>query len=87
MKLISNIDVRHGHNVHRIGLYHGDLTEIPPEHAVDILIVSAFPDDYTPNPQFADRCVGSRGAIDLNTFREQGLRFAVNERVLAFATA
>lgn len=48
MKLISNIDVRHGHNVRRIGLYHGDLTEIPPEHAVDILIVSAFPDDYTP---------------------------------------
>ena len=48
MQLISNIDVRDGDKVRRIGLYHGDLTEIPPEHAVDILIVSAFPDDYTP---------------------------------------
>ena len=48
MKLISNIDVRDGDEVRRIGLYHGDLTKIPPEHAVDILIVSAFPDDYTP---------------------------------------
>lgn len=48
MKLIHKVDVRDGNNTRRIGLYHGDLTKIPPEHAVDILIVSAFPDDYTP---------------------------------------
>lgn len=48
MKLVCNIDVRDGKNIRRIGLYHGDLTEIPPEHAVDILIISAFPNDYTP---------------------------------------
>ena len=48
MKLISKIDVRGGDEVRRIGLYHGDLTKQSPEHAVDILIVSAFPDDYTP---------------------------------------
>ena len=48
MKLISYIDVRDDDKVRRIGLYHGDLTRLPPEHTVDILIVSAFPDDYAP---------------------------------------
>jgi hypothetical protein len=33
-----------------IQLFHGDLSLIPKEHAVDVLVVSAFPNSYSPNP-------------------------------------
>lgn len=34
----------------RIELHHGDLSDLVPEDAVDLLILSAFPNDYIPTP-------------------------------------
>jgi hypothetical protein len=34
----------------RITLWHGDLTRLPPELGVDLLLVSAFPNSYQPRP-------------------------------------
>ncbi|HRO47938.1 toll/interleukin-1 receptor domain-containing protein [Agriterribacter sp.] len=48
MQLLSQITVTAGERKPVIQLLLGDLSAIPKEHAVDILVVSAFPNDYTP---------------------------------------
>jgi hypothetical protein len=48
MRLIDMIEVQSGGVTRRIELLQGDLTAIPAEHAVDVLVVSAFPNDYVP---------------------------------------
>jgi hypothetical protein len=48
MKIIDTIEVLSRSSTHRIELLLGDLTHIPVEHGVDVLIVSAFPNDYLP---------------------------------------
>lgn len=48
MKMLDRLEVRHGNDIKQIELLSGDLTNTPPEHAVDVLIVSAFPNDYVP---------------------------------------
>ncbi len=48
MELLETIVVRFGDAERRISLYHGDLTRLPPQEGVDLLVVSAFPNDYLP---------------------------------------
>jgi len=48
MDLIDAITVRHQGNERQVLLFVGDLARLPECEAVDILVVSAFPDSYTP---------------------------------------
>ncbi len=47
MRLLDSIEVRHAQRK-RIELYEGDLTALSASEAFDLLVVSAFPNDYTP---------------------------------------
>jgi len=49
VQLLETILVR-GDTDKRIELYQGDLSAIEPGEAVDLLVVSAFPNDYIPTP-------------------------------------
>ena len=51
MELLDKLTVRQGTENRYIELYFGDLATMPSEQAVDVLVVSAFPDDYTPTPR------------------------------------
>jgi hypothetical protein len=50
VELLDELVVYHGSEARTIGLYYGDLTALSPEESVDILVVSAFPDNYDPAP-------------------------------------
>lgn len=49
-ELLERIAVADGGTTRTISLYEGDLAAIPPDHRADILVVSAFPGDYSPVP-------------------------------------
>jgi hypothetical protein len=48
MELLDTITVRHQGNERLVILFAGDLARLSEREAVDVLIVSAFPNDYTP---------------------------------------
>ena len=50
MEIIDSINIQHHGTTRSIRLDVGDLANLPREHAVDAIIVSAFPDDYVPLP-------------------------------------
>jgi len=50
MELLDRLYVHQGVETKSIGLYHGDLTNMGPDEAVNILVVSASPYDYFPTP-------------------------------------
>ena len=53
-----------------IELLRGDLSAIPREHAVDALVVSAFPNSYTPNPGTLFEALLRRG-LDIQKVAQQ----------------
>ena len=50
MKVINSITVPQPGKTALLQLLHGDLSAVPREHKVDIVVVSAFPDNYTALP-------------------------------------
>jgi hypothetical protein len=48
MKLLDSLTVQSSVGEHRIELYMGDLSDMPVEHAVDVLVASSFPNQYRP---------------------------------------
>lgn len=50
MQLLDYIQVKTGKGFADIELYHGDLSAIPAPHDIDIVVLSAFPNDYFPTP-------------------------------------
>ena len=48
MKLLDSLSIIHGEEERKISLYQGDLASLSENEAVDILVVSALPGDYTP---------------------------------------
>lgn len=61
MRLLETWVVRAGPQPRRIELHLGDLAAIPKEQAVDLLVLSAFPDDYVPTPTSLIGALDRRG--------------------------
>jgi hypothetical protein len=51
MKLLEELTVYHNADKRYIQLYHGDLSDIPPDEVVDVLVVSTYPNNYVPLPK------------------------------------
>lgn len=47
MRLLDSLTLQSASATHSIEIYEGDLTDMPPHLAVDLLIVSAFPNGYS----------------------------------------
>jgi hypothetical protein len=76
MKRLADWRIEHNGVIRKIELLQGDLTEIPTQHAVDVLVVSAFPNDYTPTPGSLIGALAVKGipVAQLARFKEVDLR-------------
>ena len=79
----------------RIGLYRGDLAALDSDDCVDLLVISAFPDDYLPTPGSVIGALHLRGldvaalanrkAVDLRAFAGCWLSEDLTERAVGFS--
>jgi TIR domain len=76
MELIDTIPVRYQEKDRLVMLFIGDLAGLPEREAVDVLIVSAFPNDYVPTPTSLIGALARIGVsvADLAKDREVDLR-------------
>jgi TIR domain len=76
MDVIDSIRIDSLSGVRTIDLCKGDLTRLGPDEAIDILVVSAFPNDYLPTSGSLIGALGSRGVwvVDLATRKAVDLR-------------
>jgi len=103
MQLVDEIQVPYRDCRRSVRLYVGDLANIPTHEAVDLLVVSAFPDDYCPTTTSLIGALYRRGvsvaalatkkAVDLRQFSSCWLSEEVNQaganfhRILCFEPA
>ena len=59
--MLGQITVPYRATNRTIALYQGDLSRIPPDHALDLLVLSAFPNDYAPTPTSLIGALWNRG--------------------------
>ena len=64
MLLLSQLQIQNVNDVAVIQLLHGDLSALPPEHAVDIMVISAYPGNYEPTPHTLVSAL-SEGGLDM----------------------
>ena len=61
VELVNSISVSSPSGVKTIELFVGDLSALPVENAVDVIVISAFPNDYIPTPQSLIGALARRG--------------------------
>ena len=69
MKLLSRIEIP-GKPGKAIELLQGDLTEPDSQHPFDLLVLSAFPDDYVPTPSSLIGALHAKGLSVSQLHRE-----------------
>ena len=76
MKELAKLTVPRGDDFGTIRLLHGDLTALPADAACDVLVVSAFPGNYTPTPRTLIAALEARGVsvLRLAAAKETDLR-------------
>lgn len=75
MRLLDTFVVHHASEPKYIKLYQGNLAEIPSDEAVDVLVVSAFPNDYYPTETSLIGALDRKGLSVANLARDKEVDF------------